>query len=60
MMIDGDMRYNINKWLSDLTWVLNKNGFTEVVEEINEIKKNLDDESRYSRKQVSELVYKNH
>lgn len=58
MMIDGDMRYNINKWLSDLTWVLNKNGFTEVVEEINEIKKNLDDESRYSRKQVSELVYK--
>ncbi|PFJ51497.1 AIPR family protein [Bacillus thuringiensis] len=58
MMIDGDMRYNINKWLLDLTWVLNKNGFTEVVEEINEIKNNLDDESRYSRKQVSELVYK--
>ncbi|KPU54227.1 AIPR family protein [Bacillus wiedmannii] len=57
MRIDGDMRYNINKWLSDLTWVLNKSNFAEVTGEISEIRDSLDEESRDSRKQVSELVY---
>lgn len=57
MKIDGDMRYNIRKWINDLIWILNHNNFIDVVKKINEFAENLDEESRESRKLVSELIY---
>ncbi|MCY8307737.1 AIPR family protein [Bacillus vallismortis] len=56
--IDGDMRYNIVKWINDLIWVLNDNKFFDTVDEINRYTSNLNEDSRDSRREVSELIYK--
>jgi hypothetical protein len=55
--IDGDMRYNINKWIQDLMLVLKHESFSAYTERIAEIIRDLDEESRDSRKAVSNSIY---
>ncbi|ALS74971.1 hypothetical protein AUC31_06910 [Planococcus rifietoensis] len=57
MRIDGDMRYNIYKWINDLNVVLSEHNFLEEVKIIKDLEKELNDESRENRKLFSDLIH---